>query len=479
MKFLLILLVCCSFEHKISANVAPERSLLWYGDKDGLMSHFLQLKIYSYLSKTYGRTLYVSPIFSAHYGNKPVQICDVFDVQESLDSRLGSVKCSKSITAKSGCLEKLTPALLSSPVLQICYKGPLPNIFGAANRKESVLRAMNLTQVPLRVNQKYTPLIGAIKAAIGATKKYTVVHWRRGDQLQTRCNRNRDMSVNCGTAASLVAAIGKLTTDAVIYVATNEPASSEEYKVLQDAGYKLFTAVKDAVVKLNNNQEPSALDTFVLELSLMIDASTFLGFGLTEIKDVVEHERMLRGKTFCLARGAENAVAKTSETGTWCDIHKGIYKFKSPYVENVWHGQTPSDSIYTAGGIIKNGTDAIHSTMTKKANAMLSGDEWAANAKQAQNDLFPGLPKAPTASVARKPAARPRKSQQKLDDEEALRAKGEAAMSGARVDSRALDYYLSVLKEIGKNAKLPKKQFSDKLRMLVVAGLEGTGHHGT
>jgi hypothetical protein len=47
-----------------------------------------------------------------------------------------------------------------------------------------------------------------------------------------------------------------------------------------------------------------------------------------------------------------------------------------------------------------------------------------------------------------------------------------------RADNSTLQYYQSLLKAMRKGGgRLPKKAFSDQLRMLLVVGLEGTGHH--
>ena len=44
----------------------------------------------------------------------------------------------------------------------------------------------------------------------------------------------------------------------------------------------------------------------------MLDASTYLGWGVSEVNDVIEHERRLLGKSHCVAK--ESAVTYP----TWC-----------------------------------------------------------------------------------------------------------------------------------------------------------------
>ena len=458
----------------------PPRALVWHGDKDGLISHVLQLKLYSYLAKQYHRVLRVAGVASLHYGDKPMGVCDVFNLQ---GSGLGHVSCIKSAKPKGSCLQVLSPAVLASPQISVCYKGPLPMIFGAVNRKQSVLRAVNLTDpLPLQLAPKFGPLIEAAKNALGLRNDntYTAVHWRRGDQLKTRCSYNRDQSVNCGSAQDLVRAVRKWSTDKVIYVATNEPSDSVEYKFLQNTnGFVLFANIKEAVLAANKG-ELSLVDEFALEWAMMVDASTFVGFGLTEIKDVVEHERMLRNKTFCLVDGdagsLENRVVKTSETGTWCDVQSGNYTFfKTPHVESLWLAANPNTSAHqTAGGLWKDRTTGgAVSSLTKPAANTADSEDHRATAKGAQANLFQPLPKPPPP-----PPGLPIKPQPARSKKGSVKHAEDRAALTAKVDNSLLAHYVSVLSAIKSAGKLEKKVFSNQLRILFVAGLEGTGHHG-
>ena len=467
-----------------------QRSLTWEGDKDGLMSHFLQLKIYYLLAAGSGRTLFVSPIFSMHYGNRPTHLCDVFDL-----SAQPEIRCLEGVV-EGPCSLKLSPALLASVSQHVCYKGPLPTIFGAVNRKESVLRAVNLTNVPLVLNARYAPLVSAAKKALGVgggKKNYTVAHWRRGDQLRTRCKAARDMSVNCGRAVDLVRAVRRLSSDEVVYVATNEPPSSAEYQALQKAGFVLFSSLRAFIVAANGGQDLTLVDAFALELALMLDASTFLGWGLTEIKDVVEYERSRLKRSFCLTSGQDNAVANTFETGTWCGVHSGKYGFKNAYSAAAWAPHNASTVQASAGGIIdKAAAGGVATAFTNKAEG---GDEQGgeeahiAAAQEAQKTFFQPL-SAPKNNVITgtgqkaadgrdKRITQPRGGtvQQHKHHQSGKSAPSTPPVQGPKVDPADLQHYLSVLASIKDGGRLPKKVYSDRLRVLFVAGLEGTGHH--
>lgn len=51
------------------------------------------------------------------------------------------------------------------------------------------------------------------------------------------------------------------------------------------------------------------------QISIMLNASTFLAWGVSEVNDVIEHERMLRGKSYCSAK------EETPKYPTWCWWH--------------------------------------------------------------------------------------------------------------------------------------------------------------
>lgn len=48
----------------------------------------------------------------------------------------------------------------------------------------------------------------------------------------------------------------------------------------------------------------------------MLEASTFLGWGISEINDVVEYERMKAGKSFCINQD----LPTDANLETWCSM---------------------------------------------------------------------------------------------------------------------------------------------------------------
>jgi hypothetical protein len=40
--------------------------------------------------------------------------------------------------------------------------------------------------------------------------------------------------------------------------------------------------------------------SFIIEVGLMLDATTFLSFGISEVNDIVDNERRHMGKSWCI-----------------------------------------------------------------------------------------------------------------------------------------------------------------------------------
>ena len=132
----------------------------------------------------------------------------------------------------------------------------------------------------------------------------------------TRCLMARDMSVNCHNATELVDKVMKYTSDLIVFIATNEPADSPQMTVLKNAGFLVFNDVWDKA-----EQEKRQLDKiapFVIETALMMDADTFLGWGLSEVNDMVEMERMKVRKAACVAQNYSEIILPYYRT--WCFV---------------------------------------------------------------------------------------------------------------------------------------------------------------
>lgn len=147
----------------------------------------------------------------------------------------------------------------------------------------------------------------------------TVVHWRRGDQLTTRCLKDwkgfRDYSVNCGSPEQLIRDLkgeeARANTQAV-FIATNEK-DKETLGKLKAAGYYL---VSDLLNK--RREEPmGSLEEFIMEVLIMLDAKVLITYGISNVNDEIEYERMRRKKSYCFKK------EKISHR-SWCSIYEKL-----------------------------------------------------------------------------------------------------------------------------------------------------------
>ena len=291
-------------------NANSSRGFLWITNKAGIFSQLLQIKIILSIAASSNRTALITPILTEHFNNTKINVCDVFVLPS-----MPYMKCVDEIQVRDykllNCMNGVNASTLLSDDYLVCVKGPLPLLGKYRNAREAVVSAANLPPA-LKLSHRFDHLIEIVKNKlnIGFMKQYTsytVVHWRRGDQLHTRCKENKDNSVNCENSTSLIANVRSYTNDSLVYVATNEHPGSKEYLALKEAGFLVFADI--------NMNITSSLDIFMVEVFLMLDATTFLGWGISEVNDVIEHERFAAKKSYCSA-----IHSKTLGQVTWCDL---------------------------------------------------------------------------------------------------------------------------------------------------------------
>lgn len=314
---LLVLLSSGLSFHSVKSEHVPK--LYWSPNNAGLFSQYLQLKLLIHHSAPLGRVLVVVPTTSPHYQNKEIKICEIFVVPSN-------VSCS-SLPSKVRCTKNFEQ-LVGEPLLDdVCYSGTVA--FSSGARVRSLI--IKSVDIPLQVPFQFTAAYEAVSILLFNNllrtsctnvvhcktlgKPFTVVHWRRGDQLQGRCLKSVDTSVNCQNATALVQRVREFSSDPIVYVATNEPQNSREMAELRRLG---FVTYQDAA--RDNTHLWNADDFAVLaaETHLMLAATTFLAWGVSEINDVVEHERREAGLSHCI--GQDRPAVELQHN--WCTVHK-------------------------------------------------------------------------------------------------------------------------------------------------------------
>lgn len=155
----------------------------------------------------------------------------------------------------------------------------------------------------LRIRARYLELYANIRQQLFEDKPYFALHWRRGDQMSTKCRFKRDKSVNCQGVeqmkGQIQAAFNKSGRVLPVYVATNEkrPATLEQ---LRHEGY-LFRAGDDFNL--------TAMEAFFADIYLLGCAEHLLlpRQADTAVHSLVRAWRRLQAPAVCRKISAEIA----------------------------------------------------------------------------------------------------------------------------------------------------------------------------
>lgn len=169
-----------------------------------------------------------------------------------------------------------------------------------------------------------------------------------------------DRSVNCEEAPQLIRKVKNYTKDSLIYIATNERNKST-LNTLKNAGFLLFDDLRKEVAKRSNVSSLNVVDILAVEASLMLEASSFLAWGVSEIDDVVQYERRQRGNSYCLAQEKISSVYELN----WCahvlklfvvDLNAIIFPAATPALERKERSNNQGDTIGKMRNPLTNGT---------------------------------------------------------------------------------------------------------------------------
>ena len=319
---LLLLVLVLVLVLMLSADAAPpERTLLWVSRPSGLFSQFLQLREMLGRARQYKRHLLVANFTSTHFRNASMSLCDVFNltsVQKTVTCYTGVVRNSSEVPCRNS-LFSYSKEFRSQNVTNACFSGLL---FGSRG-KISEQKRLGLMAAPPRLSfasrymQTFTNHISP-RLPVNAT----VVHWRRGDQLATRCRKGwvglKDTSVNCANASALVRDVraneGGNLGEAVL-VATNE---QDEAVLAELRAARGFTVLGDVLRGWAGARGIDGFDAFVYEALAMLHAPVLITLGISTINDIIESARrdLLPRRPYCTRASSE----RDKESMSWCHL---------------------------------------------------------------------------------------------------------------------------------------------------------------
>jgi hypothetical protein len=314
---LLILMCFLSLTSQIAEN-SSSKSIYFVTSNEGVGSHMRQLFHLWAAGMTANRSIDVVGFHAhRHYPDVPVvHVCDLFQLPstircttESNLSILTNHKCTYTSTLHPPSFYGWDGLVLNRSQrfnyreLE-CLAGQFSSSDNPVLNNTAELQAYVNAYLPRPMfAKKYLDMLPQVKQALGVGKgDYATVHWRRGDQLWTRC-KNADISTNCDNEKRFVedlqaemenhipkSKMKKLTT----YIATNEHDGKRLNHLIRN-DFKLFYHIRKEFLKVDPPMHMSTLDVFMVELLLMCNARYFFSWGVSAVHEFMfNHCRDLR-----------------------------------------------------------------------------------------------------------------------------------------------------------------------------------------
>jgi hypothetical protein len=300
--------------------IAGSPVLVWKSNNAGLFSHFFQAKYMNSIAASLNRSLHILPFLDSFHTSKNrerVNLCDVI--------YMDNITCGRHRAGK--CVHTWKEVETLAGEVDVCFGG---FVFGTNGVVPLKYKIEVLDYPPqLKFKEKYVNYFTQVKANIfgvhGAMPFYITVHWRRGDQLDTRCKSTwfglLDSSLNCKSVKQFIDDItGVVSQISMLYniphrdihvlVATNE----YDDQVLKLLKVHNFLLVSESTRNMFNISLDS-MEQFAVEALFMLDADVLLTFGVSQVNDVLEHARRLHNKSWCVYN-------ESSRHDNWCQLER-------------------------------------------------------------------------------------------------------------------------------------------------------------
>eukprot|EP01034_Spumella_vulgaris_P026448 gene26448-33027_t len=266
-----------------------------------------------------------------------------------------------------------------------------------------------------------------------------------------RCGNGFDTSVNCGDATAFVTKVQQSTSDKIVYIATNEPQNSSHMDTIRAAGFQTLSSVGGG-----EYQKLDQLSVLTMEVSLMLQASTFLAWGISEIDDVVEYERKMAGLSFCTAH--EHYVVKNGNL-TFCHVDA---EERAKALTAKISGNQPSQQVSISS--VQSRAEQVHGPAVRHKLIIIQEVplKTATNNNSTVSSPPPPGPSNSGPITAQTVTVATHTRVSKIDG---IPSNPPRSVSELLITTNSDTFALR------------KTAFSNRSRLLFVAGLEGTGHH--
>ena len=187
-----------------------------------------------------------------------------------------------------------------------------------------------------KLNEKYDIIVNEFLSQISnkqlsLASKFGVVHWRRGDQLTSRCllthiDRENvfDFSVNCESVYEFIKVIKIIqkSYQYPLFIATNDKVR-ESIEAIEYAGFKII----NSELKKRSQMNLTSADLFMVELSMMFHADTIWGSGQSTMHEFLGELRSNnRRSDWTSIPGINNQIFSYGEhtTGAVCQMFRDL-----------------------------------------------------------------------------------------------------------------------------------------------------------
>lgn len=320
--WLLVLILCLldvsaigtrqhGWKKRISNATNP---LYWVPTQEGILSQFFQIQALYNIALITSRTVVVGTFLSpVHYGDEEINLCKFFEFPEKISCMrhekfayekdcviVGNAEGQNHTLWESYFFDRkalrLPPQTRASWFdfdysTQECVAGYIfrQGVIPQPHKWPSVVDRIKL---PVVFRQSSTmQRFEEAKQKAGFGGEYITVHWRRGDQLRTRCTTTyswgTEKSLNCASADDFITAIkGNISANdhyqnLPIYIATNEENRSS-LLALRQQGWKLYDDIATDPDESAFYRQSRAF-RFVAEFQLSCQAYIFVSWGVSSM----------------------------------------------------------------------------------------------------------------------------------------------------------------------------------------------------
>ena len=284
-------------EYRRSDGRKPSSFFYFITTEEGLYSHLKQFEEMWKIAVAVDRTVVLAGFYSGHFNRKThlIQICDMF----IMPSNFICLNMTKEIVLASvdKCYDSEDLKEVTALKYIDCFSGTphnLPHL--------STDPIIPETDMPILFQPKYEKWLTAARIAYNVKEngKYITLHWRRGDQLHSRCfpvtGKPSDTSLNCVDVKDFIIGAKKAISDNIhqndltVYVSTIE-ITEEETLAIQKAGFYLLTDLHKVTDEIGIDKD---IDLLMFETTLMCDSTWFIGWGHTSANFIIPRCRTSR-----------------------------------------------------------------------------------------------------------------------------------------------------------------------------------------